>query len=204
MLISLWAEGIVSSFQVYMTYVQALYGGGGWPLSVFLSPDLKPLMGGTYFPPDDKYGRPGFKTILRWANVGLWRAIIFPLPIPLVVLVADICHYVLHSVTFLIATKEIVGSLSLWLTKNYICVLLCFPLLFYCSCCFRKVKDAWDSKRDILVKSGAFAIEQLTEALSASASSSKVPDELLQNAMRLCAEQVINVLSQQVLFLFFI
>lgn len=62
---SLWAEGIVSSFQVYMTYVQALYGGGGWPLSAFLSPDLKPLMGGTYFPPEDKYGRPGFKTILR-------------------------------------------------------------------------------------------------------------------------------------------
>lgn len=52
-------------FQVYMTYVQALYSGGGWPLSVFLSPDLKPLMGGTYFPPDDKYGRPGFKTVLR-------------------------------------------------------------------------------------------------------------------------------------------
>lgn len=51
--------------QVYMTYVQALYGGGGWPLSVFLSPDLKPLMGGTYFPPDDKFSRPGFKTVLR-------------------------------------------------------------------------------------------------------------------------------------------
>ena len=49
-----------------MTYVQALYGSGGWPLSVFLSPDLKPLMGGTYFPPDDKYGRPGFKTVLRF------------------------------------------------------------------------------------------------------------------------------------------
>lgn len=48
-----------------MTYVSALYGGGGWPLSAFLSPNLKPLMGGTYFPPDDKYGRPGFKTILR-------------------------------------------------------------------------------------------------------------------------------------------
>lgn len=56
---------ISSTFQVYMTYVQALYGGGGWPLSVFLSPDLKPLMGGTYFPPEDKYGRPGFKTILK-------------------------------------------------------------------------------------------------------------------------------------------
>lgn len=49
-----------------MTYVSALYGGGGWPLSVFLSPNLKPLMGGTYFPPDDKYGRTGFKTILRY------------------------------------------------------------------------------------------------------------------------------------------
>lgn len=49
-----------------MTYVSALYGGGGWPLTVFLSPNLKPLMGGTYFPPDDKYGRPGFKTILRY------------------------------------------------------------------------------------------------------------------------------------------
>lgn len=48
-----------------MTYVQAVYGGGGWPLSVFLTPDLKPMMGGTYFPPDDKYGRPGFKTVLR-------------------------------------------------------------------------------------------------------------------------------------------
>ena len=49
-----------------MTYVSALHGGGGWPLSVFLSPNLKPLMGGTYFPPDDKYGRPGFKTVLRF------------------------------------------------------------------------------------------------------------------------------------------
>ncbi|KAH9786258.1 Thioredox DsbH domain-containing protein [Citrus sinensis] len=104
--------------KVYMTYVQALYGGGGWPLSVFLSPDLKPLMGGTYFPPEDKYGRPGFKTILR------------------------------------------------------------------------KVKDAWDKKRDMLAQSGAFAIEQLSEALSASASSNKLPDELPQNALRLCAEQL--------------
>ncbi|KAL6271785.1 hypothetical protein ACE6H2_028696 [Prunus campanulata] len=104
--------------KVYMTYVQALYGGGGWPLSVFLSPDLKPLMGGTYFPPNDKFGRPGFKTILR------------------------------------------------------------------------KVKEAWDGKRDMLVKSGAFAIEQLSEALSASASSNKLPDGLPQHALHLCAEQL--------------
>ncbi|KAK6286194.1 hypothetical protein POUND7_012373 [Theobroma cacao] len=104
--------------KVYMTYVQALYAGGGWPLSVFLSPDLKPLMGGTYFPPEDKYGRPGFKTILR------------------------------------------------------------------------KVKYAWDNKRDMLVKSGAFAIEQLSEALSTSAGSNQLPDGLPQNALRLCAEQL--------------
>ncbi|XP_044494820.1 spermatogenesis-associated protein 20 [Mangifera indica] len=104
--------------KVYMTYVQALYGGGGWPLSVFLSPDLKPLMGGTYFPPEDKYGRPGFKTILK------------------------------------------------------------------------KVKDAWDNKKDVLIQSGAFAIEQLSEALSSRASSTKLPDGLPQNALHLCAEQL--------------
>ncbi|KAL6210429.1 hypothetical protein ACLB2K_015661 [Fragaria x ananassa] len=104
--------------KVYMTYVQALYGGGGWPLTAFLSPDLKPLMGGTYFSPEDKYGRPGFKTILG------------------------------------------------------------------------KVKEAWETKRDVLVKSGAFAIEQLSEALSASASSKKLSDGVPKNALRLCAEQL--------------
>ncbi|KAF5184490.1 Spermatogenesis-associated protein [Thalictrum thalictroides] len=104
--------------KVYMTYVQALYGGGGWPLSAFLSPDLKPLMGGTYFPPNDKYGRPGFKTILR------------------------------------------------------------------------KVKDAWQTQRETLMKSGAFTIQQLSEALSSSASSNKVLDGVPQNAVRLCAEQL--------------
>ncbi|XP_038682630.1 spermatogenesis-associated protein 20 isoform X2 [Tripterygium wilfordii] len=104
--------------KVYMTYVQALYGSGGWPLSVFLSPDLKPLMGGTYFPPDDNYGRPGFKTVLR------------------------------------------------------------------------KVKDAWGSKRDALIKSGSFAIEQLSKALSARASSNNLPSGLPQDALNLCAEQL--------------
>ncbi|KAH9531464.1 hypothetical protein CY35_19G039700 [Sphagnum magellanicum] len=52
--------------KVYMTYVQASQGGaGGWPMSVFLTPELKPIVGGTYFHPDDKYGRPGFKTVLK-------------------------------------------------------------------------------------------------------------------------------------------
>uniref|UniRef100_A0A0D9V9Z2 Spermatogenesis-associated protein 20-like TRX domain-containing protein n=1 Tax=Leersia perrieri TaxID=77586 RepID=A0A0D9V9Z2_9ORYZ len=92
--------------KVYMTYVSALYGGGGWPLSVFLSPNLKPLMGGTYFPPDDKYGRPGFKTVLR------------------------------------------------------------------------KVKDAWETKRDALEKTGNMVIEQLRDALSAKASSQDIPNDL--------------------------
>ncbi|KAG6415323.1 hypothetical protein SASPL_122731 [Salvia splendens] len=104
--------------KVYMTYVQALYGGGGWPLSVFLSPDLKPLMGGTYFPPDDKFGRPGFKSILR------------------------------------------------------------------------KVKEAWDTKKEILVKSGVFAMEQLSEALAAVAKSEKLPDGLPERAVQKCAEQL--------------
>lgn len=104
--------------KVYMSYVQALYGGGGWPLSVFLSPDLKPLMGGTYFPPDDSYGRPGFKTVLR------------------------------------------------------------------------KVKEAWESKRDILQKGGALAIEQLSEALSAAASSKTFSDQISQDVVKLCSEEL--------------
>ncbi|KAK9136958.1 hypothetical protein Sjap_007552 [Stephania japonica] len=104
--------------KVYMTYVQALYGGGGWPLSVFLAPDLKPIMGGTYFPPEDKYGRPGFKTIIR------------------------------------------------------------------------KVKEAWETKRETLIRSGASVIQQLSEALTANASSSKLPDGIPKNATHLCAEQL--------------
>src|ERR1700739_704580 len=51
--------------RVYMTYVQATTGSGGWPMSVFLTPDLKPFYGGTYFPPADMHGRPGFVTVLK-------------------------------------------------------------------------------------------------------------------------------------------
>lgn len=59
--------------RVYMTFVQATTGGGGWPMSVWLQPDLKPIVGGTYFPPDDRYGRRGFASICRtvaeaWKN----------------------------------------------------------------------------------------------------------------------------------------
>jgi uncharacterized protein len=50
--------------RIYMTFVQATSGHGGWPMSVWLTPDLKPFAGGTYFPPDDRYGRPGFKNVL--------------------------------------------------------------------------------------------------------------------------------------------
>lgn len=51
--------------EIYMTAVQALtQGGGGWPLSVWLLPDGKPFYGGTYFPPDDKWGRRGFASVL--------------------------------------------------------------------------------------------------------------------------------------------
>ncbi|XP_041938610.1 spermatogenesis-associated protein 20 [Alosa sapidissima] len=50
--------------KVYMTFVQATSGGGGWPMSVWLTPDLRPFIGGTYFPPRDSGRRPGLKTIL--------------------------------------------------------------------------------------------------------------------------------------------
>ncbi|HWP41317.1 MAG TPA: DUF255 domain-containing protein [Tepidisphaeraceae bacterium] len=51
--------------QLYMTAVQVLTQHGGWPMSVFLLPDLRPFYGGTYFPANDAYGRPGFVTVLR-------------------------------------------------------------------------------------------------------------------------------------------
>jgi len=51
--------------QVYMTFVQATTGSGGWPMTVFLTPDLKPFFGGTYFPPRDKWGQPGLTRVLN-------------------------------------------------------------------------------------------------------------------------------------------
>jgi len=49
---------------IYMAAVQAMTGSGGWPLSVFLTPEGRPFWGGTYFPPVDGMGRPGFRTVL--------------------------------------------------------------------------------------------------------------------------------------------
>lgn len=59
--------------QVYMQAVQMLTGSGGWPMSVFMSHDGKPFYGGTYWPPDSRYGRPGFGQVLlavsdAWQN----------------------------------------------------------------------------------------------------------------------------------------
>ena len=58
---------------VYMTAVQALTGQGGWPMTVFMTPDGRPFYAGTYFPPSDGHGRPGFPRVLevlheKWAN----------------------------------------------------------------------------------------------------------------------------------------
>jgi uncharacterized protein len=50
--------------QVYMNAVQAMTGSGGWPMTVFLLPTGEPFYGGTYFPPEDRYGRPGFPRVL--------------------------------------------------------------------------------------------------------------------------------------------
>jgi uncharacterized protein YyaL (SSP411 family) len=58
--------------RVYMTFVQATTGSGGWPMSVWLTPDLQPFFGGTYFPPSSQWGRPGFVDVL--AEIGrAWR-----------------------------------------------------------------------------------------------------------------------------------
>jgi len=59
--------------RIYMTFVQATTGSGGWPMSVWLTPELKPFFGGTYYPPDNRYGRPGFAYIVQqignaWQN----------------------------------------------------------------------------------------------------------------------------------------
>jgi hypothetical protein len=51
--------------QLYQGVVQLMGQGGGWPLTVFLTPELLPFYGGTYFPPRDKYGRPGFPKVLE-------------------------------------------------------------------------------------------------------------------------------------------
>ncbi|MEZ5319592.1 MAG: thioredoxin domain-containing protein [Vicinamibacterales bacterium] len=56
--------------RVYMTFVQATTGAGGWPMSVFLTPDLKPFFGGTYFPPTTRWGRPGFIDLLQQLAAG--------------------------------------------------------------------------------------------------------------------------------------
>ena len=58
--------------RVYMTFVLATTGGGGWPMSVWLTPNLQPFVGGTYFPPEDRYGQPGFKKVLERIAVA-WK-----------------------------------------------------------------------------------------------------------------------------------
>jgi uncharacterized protein YyaL (SSP411 family) len=56
--------------QVYQLVVQLMGRSGGWPLTVFLTPDQKPFFGGTYFPPADRYGMPGFPKVLQ----AIWEA----------------------------------------------------------------------------------------------------------------------------------
>ncbi len=58
---------------IYMEAVQAMTGSGGWPMSVFLTPYGEPFYGGTYYPPEPRYGMPAFRQVLRrlhdaWQN----------------------------------------------------------------------------------------------------------------------------------------
>ncbi len=58
---------------IYMSFVQATTGSGGWPLNVFLTHDLKPFFGGTYFPPEPQKGLPSFESLLIKVN-DLWTS----------------------------------------------------------------------------------------------------------------------------------
>ena len=58
--------------RVYMTFVQATTGSGGWPMSVWLTPEREPFFGGTYFPPETRWGHPGFESILTQIAAA-WR-----------------------------------------------------------------------------------------------------------------------------------
>jgi len=58
--------------RVYMAFVQATTGGGGWPMSVWMTPDGRPFYGGTYFPPTERWGKPGFRELLL-EMARLWR-----------------------------------------------------------------------------------------------------------------------------------
>jgi hypothetical protein len=58
--------------RIYMTFVQASTGSGGWPMSVWLTPGLEPFLGGTYFPPVNRFGHPGFPAVLTQIATA-WR-----------------------------------------------------------------------------------------------------------------------------------
>src|SRR5262249_41658710 len=57
---------------IYMTALHMMGEQGGWPLTMFLTPDGKPFWGGTYFPPEARYGRPSFSDVLRGIS-GAWK-----------------------------------------------------------------------------------------------------------------------------------
>jgi uncharacterized protein YyaL (SSP411 family) len=57
---------------IYMTVCQAMTGSGGWPLTIFMTPEKKPFYSGTYFPKDDRFGRPGFMRVLE-AMDNAWK-----------------------------------------------------------------------------------------------------------------------------------
>jgi uncharacterized protein YyaL (SSP411 family) len=59
--------------RIYMAFVQSTTGGGGWPMSVWLTPDLEPFFGGTYFPPENRYGHPGFASVLSQISTA-WQS----------------------------------------------------------------------------------------------------------------------------------
>jgi hypothetical protein len=187
------------SGQVYMTYVQASQGGaGGWPMSVFLTPELKPIVGGTYFHPDDKYGRPGFKTVLKYVYhiqsrclVQHW--IITVCQIKKVLLLHKIAvekWKIIHNL--LSDNCNNLQFMTSYMTRITGIHLYCFGLKWIWNV-GRRVREVWESKKDLLRETGNQVVQQLAEATAAMAPSTKLTEtSIVTQAVSLCALQVFS------------
>ena len=93
--------------RVYMTFVQSTTGSGGWPMTVFLTPELKPFFGGTYFPPHSKWGRPGFMDL-----IGEIGRVLPPSEYPIFDIPPD--HAIMHTL-YDVKDVEQVSNIRFWM-----------------------------------------------------------------------------------------
>ncbi len=104
---------------IYMQAVQMLTGSGGWPMSVFLRPDGQPFFGGTYWPPESKFGRPGFGQVLTtvadaWKNK---REQLDQQSEQITQHLREVCRGPEASASSL--SKEVLDAADRWLARNF-------------------------------------------------------------------------------------